>query len=198
MPAVPVGSKTVNISAAGQSVYSKEDDAISLACADDYYCQEAGEAFLTSDCYDACDDPGIGGLDNCTVVTTVDEYCAECPLGSACDKHGTSLHTVKPYAPTGYYRLDLGGADSDVACVEHREHRPHYCYDFSWCIRGGAAAPALRFMFALVHHAVCKLGSCGRCFGPKAGPRRPLFAAHFLVLWNMARRDHTSQLLGDS
>ncbi|KAK7230424.1 hypothetical protein SO694_00188013 [Aureococcus anophagefferens] len=70
MPTVPVGSKTVNISAAGQSVYSKEDDAISFACADDYYCQEAGEAFLTSDCYGACDDPGIGGLDNCTVVTT--------------------------------------------------------------------------------------------------------------------------------
>ena len=183
MPAVPVGSKAVNISAAGRSVYSKEDDAISFACAGDYYCQEAGEAFLTSDCYDACDDPGIGGLDNCIVVTTVDEYCAECPPGSACDKHGTSLHTVKPYAPTGYYGLDLGGADSDVACVEHREHRPHYCYDFSWCIRhgGGAAAPALRFMFALVHHAVCKIGSCGRCFGPKAGPRRPLFAAHFLV-----------------
>ncbi|KAH8065655.1 calcium ion binding protein [Aureococcus anophagefferens] len=150
MPAVPVGSKAVNISAAGQDVYSKEDDAISFACADDYYCQEAGEAFLTSDCYDACDDPGIGGVDNCTVLTTVDEYCGECPLGSACDKHGTSLHTVKPYALAGYYRLDLGGADSDVACVEHREHRPHYCYDFfSWCIRGGAAAPALRFMFAL-------------------------------------------------
>ncbi|KAK7241716.1 hypothetical protein SO694_0030505 [Aureococcus anophagefferens] len=109
MPAVPVGSKAVNISAAGQDVYSKEDDAISRASrADDYYCQEAGEAFLTSDCYDACDDPGIGGVDNCTVLTT-------------------------PYALAGYYRLDLGGADSDVACVEHREHRPHYCYDFSCC-----------------------------------------------------------------
>ncbi|EGB02622.1 hypothetical protein AURANDRAFT_68711, partial [Aureococcus anophagefferens] len=122
------------------SVYSKEDDAISFACVDDYYCQEAGEAFLTSDCYDACDDPGIGGVDNRTVVTTVDEYCAECPPGSACDNHGTSLHTVKPYAPTGYYGLDLGGADSDVACVEHREHRPHYCYDFSWCIRQSSAS----------------------------------------------------------
>ena len=131
MPAVPVGSKAVNISAAGQSVYSKEDDSISFACADDYYYQEAGEAFFTSDgvCYDACD-PGIGGVDNCTVVTTVDEYCAECPPGSACDKHGTSLHTVKPYAPTGYYCLDLGGADSDVACMEHRTSKPEQLRDF--------------------------------------------------------------------
>ncbi|KAH8073734.1 calcium ion binding protein [Aureococcus anophagefferens] len=114
-PAVPVGSKAVNISAAGQDVsYAKEDGAISFACADDYYGQEAGEAFLTPDgvCLD---------------------YCVECPLGSACDKHGTSLHTVEPYALSGYYRLDLGDADYDVVCAEHREHRPFYCYDFSPC-----------------------------------------------------------------
>jgi hypothetical protein len=85
-------------------------------------------------------DLATGDAANCTILTRQDEYCAPCPVGSACQDF-TTLYSVEPVASQGYWRsaLKTGDDNSDgiFTCPPTRNHRA-YCWDFSPCLPGNA------------------------------------------------------------
>ena len=73
-----------------------------------------------------------GESKNCSVLTREDEYCAECPTGSACEDY-TSIYSVEPVSEEGYWRLTIDGDEGDCKDLAFRSHRAK-CWSFAPCV----------------------------------------------------------------